>query len=374
MNQVAAESSFDSKELRRVLGSFVTGVTVVTTVDAEGRAWGLTANSFSSVSLDPPLVLWSQATRAPSHPTFAAAERFAINILAEDQIELSNRFATSGIDKFSGVETDAGAGAVPLLRGCSAWLECTVVSKLPGGDHVIFVGQVQSIRRNDRRPLVFGSGQYLVADPHDLGKPPPGLGTTVQSQLHAARIGARAMTRLSEEFDETMALSVWGNHGPTITAWQPSSRPISSSLPMGLALRVTSTATGLAMAAHLPAEATRWIVDSELEVNASGANMGPVDAAELSDLLEEVHAQGIAIRAPGRFWGSDRLVNAMSVPVLDASGQTVIALTAIGEADRFPGANSELAQALKRTAADLSHRLGYRGADVTLAPEAAAAG
>lgn len=367
---MAAESRFDAKELRRVLGSFVTGVTVVTTVDAEGRTWGLTANSFSSVSLDPPLVLWSQATRAPSHPAFAAAERFAINILAEDQIDLSNRFATSGIDKFDGVEIDAGVGGVPLLRGCSAWLECTVASRLPGGDHVIFVGEVQSIRRNDRRPLVFGSGQYLVADPHDLGKPPPGLGTTVQSQLHAARIGARAMARLSEEFDETMALSVWGNHGPTITAWQPSSRPVSSSLPMGLALRVTSTATGLAMAAHLPAEATSWIVDSELKVNASGASMGPVDDSELEALLEQVRANGIAIRAPGKFWGSDRLVNAMSVPVLDASGQTVVALTAIGEADRLPDADSGLAHALKRTAADLSHRLGYRKAAVQ--PEAAA--
>ncbi len=371
---MAAEPRFDARELRRVLGSFVTGVTVVTTIDAEGRVWGLTVNSFSSVSLEPPLVLWSQATRAPSHPAFAAAERFAINILAEDQIELSNRFATSGIDKFSGVETDAGAGGVPLLRGCSAWLECTVASRLPGGDHVIFVGEVQSIRRSERRPLVFGSGQYLVADPHDLGKAPPGLGTTVQSQLHAARIGARAMTRLSEKFDETMALSVWGNHGPTITAWQPSSRPVSNSLPMGLALRVTSTATGLAMAAYLPAQATRWIVDAELEVNASGAEMGPVNDVELDALLEEVRAQRIAIRVPGRFWGTDRLVKAMSVPVLDASGQAVIALTAIGEADRFPGANSDLAQALKRTAVELSHRLGYRDAAVSAEPAAAAAG
>ncbi len=356
---MASEPRFDGKELRRVLGSFVTGVTIVTTIDAAGRAWGLTANSFSSVSLDPPLVLWSQSVRAPSHPAFAGATRFAINILAEDQVELSNRFATSGIDKFSGIEIDAGAGNVPLLRGCSAWLECTLVSKLPGGDHVIFVGEIQTIRRSERRPLVFGSGQYLVADPHDLGKPPPGLGTTVQSQLHAARIGARAMARLSEEFDETMALSVWGNHGPTITAWQPSSTPVSSSLPMGLALRVTSTATGLAMAAHLPPEATQWIVDAELKLNASGAGAGPIDESEFKDLLDEVRAQGISIRAPGHFWGSDRLVNAMSVPVLDSSGQTVIALTAIGDVERFPGADSALAQALKRTAADLSKRLGF---------------
>ena len=86
---------FDSHELRRALGAFVTGVTVVTTVDEDGRFHGVTANSFSSVSLDPPLVLWSQAVTAHSHPVFFKAERFAVNILAEDQIELSNRFAKS---------------------------------------------------------------------------------------------------------------------------------------------------------------------------------------------------------------------------------------------------------------------------------------
>jgi flavin reductase (DIM6/NTAB) family NADH-FMN oxidoreductase RutF/DNA-binding IclR family transcriptional regulator len=357
---MSTEPRFDGKELRRVLGAFVTGVTVVTTIDAEGRQWGLTANSFSSVSLDPPLVLWSQSARAPSHPAFAGAGRFAINILAEDQVELSNRFATSGIDKFSGVEIDAGEGGVPLLRGCSAWLECTVESKIPGGDHVIFVGEVRGFRRNARRPLVFGGGQYLVADAHDLGKAPPGLGGTVQSQLHAARIGARAMTRLSEEFNETMALAVWGNHGPTVTAWQPSRTPVSDSLPMGLALRVTSTATGLAMAAYLPPEATRWLVDAELDYNAAEQNGGPVDDVEMQRLLDEVRTQGLAIRAPGAFYGSTRLVDAISVPVLDSSGHAVIALTAIGGAERFPGAGSSLALALKRTARDLSERLGYQ--------------
>jgi DNA-binding IclR family transcriptional regulator len=291
---------------------------------------------------------------------FSAAGRFAINILAEDQLELSNRFATSGIDKFSGLQLDTGAGGVPLLRGCSAWLECTVVSKLPGGDHVIFVGEVQKIRRTERRPLVFGRGQYLVADPHDLAKPPPGLGTTVQSQLHAARIGSRAIARLAEDFDETISLSVWGNHGPTITAWHPSTRPVSPSLPLGLTLRVTSTATGLAMAAHLPWQATRGVVEREFEINASGASRGPVDHTEFEHLLDEVRAQGIATRTAGKFWESEVIVDAMSVPVVDVTGQSVIALTAINVAGRLAGCDSDLARALKRTAADLSHRLGYR--------------
>src|ERR1700757_4459310 len=101
---------FDSRDLRRVLGTFVTGVTVVTTIDDEGRFHGVTANSFSSVSLDPPLVLWSQAVKAHSHAAFFAAERFAVNILAEDQIELSKRFAKPSPAKFAGIDVDTGAG------------------------------------------------------------------------------------------------------------------------------------------------------------------------------------------------------------------------------------------------------------------------
>ncbi|MFM0212688.1 flavin reductase family protein [Paraburkholderia sediminicola] len=166
--------TFGKRQLRDVLGSFVTGVTVVTTRDAEGGMHGLTANSFSSVSLDPPLVLWSQATSAGSHSAFRDVERFTINILAEHQYDLANHFAARSPDKFSGIDYDLGVGALPLLRDCSAWLECKVVSRYPGGDHVIFVGSVESIRLGTRRPLAFGGGQYLVAAPHDLGRAPVG--------------------------------------------------------------------------------------------------------------------------------------------------------------------------------------------------------
>src|ERR1700724_3617855 len=124
---------FDSRELRRTLGTFVTGVTVVTTVDEQGRFHGLTANSFSSVSLDPPLVLWSQAVKAQSHSVFFGAERFAVNILAEEQTEMSNRCEKPSPEKFTGVDVDIGLGGVPLLRGCSAWLQCRVFSRIPGG-------------------------------------------------------------------------------------------------------------------------------------------------------------------------------------------------------------------------------------------------
>ena len=177
---------FDSRDLRRVLGSFVTGVTVVTTTDDDGGFHGVTANSFSSVSLDPPLVLWSQAVKSHSHPAFFKAERFAVNILAEDQIELSNRFAKSSPEKFAGVEVDIGLGGVPLLRGCGAWLQCRVMSRVPGGDHTIYIGEVHLIAQAERKPLVFGNGQYLRTGPHDFsgGAASPG---PRQAQLTAMR-------------------------------------------------------------------------------------------------------------------------------------------------------------------------------------------
>src|SRR6201997_4977200 len=252
---------FDSRDLRRVLGSFVTGVTVVTTVDDEGGFHGGTANSFSSVSLDPPLVLWSQAVKSHSHPAFFKAERFAVNILAEDQIELSNRFAKSSQEKFAGLDVDIGSDGVPLLRGCSARLQCRVVSRVPGGDHTIYVGEVHAIDRAERKPLVFGNGQYLLAGPHDLAESASSPDRK-QAQLTAMWMGARAIERLVGKFDETIALAVWGTHGPTITHWEPASTPVSDALPVGLILPVTSTATGLAFAAHLPPAAISQTVGS----------------------------------------------------------------------------------------------------------------
>jgi flavin reductase (DIM6/NTAB) family NADH-FMN oxidoreductase RutF/DNA-binding IclR family transcriptional regulator len=352
---MADAALFDSRDLRRVLGTFVTGVTVVTTVDDEGRFHGVTANSFSSVSLDPPLVLWSQAVRSHSHPAFFKAERFAVNILAEDQIELSQRFAKSSHEKFAGIDVDIGAGGMPMLRDCSARLQCRVVSRVPGGDHTIYVGEVLAIDRAERRPLVFGNGQYLLADPHDMAHS-ASLSDRKQAQLAAIRLGTRAIERLANQFDETMALAVWGTHGPTITHWEPASAPVSDALPVGLILPVTSTATGLAFAAHLPSAAiarTDWpdgIVASE--------------ATGWEQRLEDVRRSGLARQRLETFYRSDTLINALSAPVLDSSGQAVLALTAVGEASRF-GADLDgtFALALRRCAQDLSRRLGYRADD-----------
>src|SRR5260370_2182500 len=190
---------FDSRDLRRVLGAFVTGVTVVTTTDDEGRFHGMTANSFSSVSLDPPLVLWSQAIKTQSHSTFFKGERFAVNILAEDQIELSNRFAKSSPEKFADLEVDIGLGGIPLLRGCGARLQCRVVSRVPGGDHTIYLGEVDSIEQAERKPLAFGNGQYLRTSPHDLNGG-AALLSPKPAQLSALRLGARAIEGLVSKF------------------------------------------------------------------------------------------------------------------------------------------------------------------------------
>lgn len=160
----------DKRALRDVLGSFVTGVTVVTTVDSNGFMHGCTANSFTSVSLDPPLVLWSQALKARSYPAFRDADRFAINILSEDQESISQRFGSDKVEhKFEGIEWQAGLGGVPVLNGCAALIECRKVAAYPGGDHAIFLGQIENLRRIDRNPLVFGRGKYLRAYAPETG-------------------------------------------------------------------------------------------------------------------------------------------------------------------------------------------------------------
>lgn len=156
----------DPRELRNLLGQFATGVTVITTHTADGRNVGMTANSFSSVSLDPPLVLWSIARNAPSLADFLACKHFAINVLGVDQHDLSGRFARPSPDKFSGVAFKTGEAGVPLLEGVIATLVCRNVTQYEGGDHLIFLGQIEHYRHGAGEPLVFHAGQYRVAAEH----------------------------------------------------------------------------------------------------------------------------------------------------------------------------------------------------------------
>jgi flavin reductase (DIM6/NTAB) family NADH-FMN oxidoreductase RutF len=161
----AASPASDSTALRRCVGAFVTGVTVITALGADGQAEGITANSFSSLSLDPPLIVWSLRLSSRSFNTYKNAARFAVNILAEDQVDISNRFASSGVDRFEGVTYKPGLGGVPLIDGCVSYLECSLEASYPGGDHVLFVGRVERIHTYEGRPLAYGSGGYLSVQP-----------------------------------------------------------------------------------------------------------------------------------------------------------------------------------------------------------------
>lgn len=157
---------FDRRDFRRALGQFATGVTVVTAKARDGRRIGMTVNSFSSVSLDPPLVLWSLSRTAPSFQDFTTAGHFAVNILAADQHHLSRQFSTPLPDKFAGVLCHEGAAGVPILDGATAHFVCRLVKQYEGGDHVIFLGEVETYKYQEGEPLVFHSGRYRVATRH----------------------------------------------------------------------------------------------------------------------------------------------------------------------------------------------------------------
>jgi 3-hydroxy-9,10-secoandrosta-1,3,5(10)-triene-9,17-dione monooxygenase reductase component len=157
---MSTPATFDSRNFRNALGSFATGVTIVTTRDVDGNDVGLTANSFNSVSLDPPMVLWSLAKTSAALPAFMDSSHFAVHILSAEQEALSNTFSRRGIDKFANLELQRGIGDVALLGGCSAYFECNTTFRYEGGDHVIFVGEVVGFTDQARAPLVYHSGGY----------------------------------------------------------------------------------------------------------------------------------------------------------------------------------------------------------------------
>lgn len=162
----AVADRFDRRDFRRALGQFATGVTVVTTRALDGRRVGVTVNSFSSVSLNPPLILWSLSRQVPSFTDFTRATHFAVNVLEAKQHHLSRQFSTPLPDKFAGVEWVEGIAGVPLLNGAIAQLICRKVKEYDGGDHVILLGEVEEYKWAEGEPLVFHSGRYRVATVH----------------------------------------------------------------------------------------------------------------------------------------------------------------------------------------------------------------
>ena len=162
----ARSPTFSAPEFRLALGAFATGVTIITCRAADGTLVGLTANSFNSVSLDPPLVLWSLANKAASLMAIARGTHYAVSILAADQRSLAERFATKGVDRFAGVAFREGACGAPILLGSAAIFECFNRSRYDEGDHTIFIGQVEHCEnRAGALPLIFHGGRFFTELP-----------------------------------------------------------------------------------------------------------------------------------------------------------------------------------------------------------------
>ena len=153
-------NSFTQQEFRNALGGFATGITIITALGKNGQKIGMTANSFNSVSLTPPLILWSIGKSTNCYEDFMAAEAFAVHVLAEDQQDLSNLFATSGVDRFADLDCSEGLSGIPILPHYSVCFQCSMAQKYEGGDHIIMTGEVKQFTDNQCQPLLFYRGNY----------------------------------------------------------------------------------------------------------------------------------------------------------------------------------------------------------------------
>ncbi len=215
----ALPPDFSPRDFRATLGMFATGVTIVTARNDQGEPVGLTASSFNSVSLDPPLVLWSLGKAAGSMAVFSNGRHYAINVLAADQQALAERFAARGVDRWAGVAFSEGAGGAPLLAGCVATFECFNRSQYTEGDHVIFVGEVERCaRRADASPLLYHGGRFytehpLHGTPADASAPQPPDGRFVGSYL--GYLLGQASHAVYRDFENAIAAQ-----GLTHIAWR----------------------------------------------------------------------------------------------------------------------------------------------------------
>jgi flavin reductase (DIM6/NTAB) family NADH-FMN oxidoreductase RutF len=158
---------FTTRHFRDAMAQFATGVTVICTRNPGGGYTGFTANSFNSVSLDPPLIVWSLTEGGETLATFQAAQTYAVNVLAHDQVELAHRFSRPHADRFAGVPYRIGATGAPLIEGCIAWFECRHHAQHRAGDHVLFIGEVENCERRTGVGLVFHHGRFATTRPLD---------------------------------------------------------------------------------------------------------------------------------------------------------------------------------------------------------------
>src|SRR5438309_6217268 len=174
-NELASgHSPIDPRDFRNALGTYATGVTIITAAGADGKPYGITCNSFASVSLNPPLVLWSLVVYSSSLSVFQNASHFAVNVLGVSQQALANKFAKSSDDKFADVKWTPGLGGAPLLADSVANFQCRAAGRYYGGDHIIFLGAVEAYAYNRKEPLLFargGYGRFLPGDGGSASKP-----------------------------------------------------------------------------------------------------------------------------------------------------------------------------------------------------------
>lgn len=342
----AEEKLQAQRALRAALGSFITGVTVVTARDAQGVLAGCTANSFSSVSLDPPLVLWSLARSARSYEVFAASDRFTINFLSEGQRDLSQLFASQGSDKFGSARWTPGLGGVPVIDDALCHFECSKYASYPGGDHTIFVGQVEHFARKPNRPLVFGGGRYMTAIDDFPASASRELREGNRARFEAERLAVALLPEISRQVGRSVAVAMWGNEGPVVLYWVVNSDPISEGIQTGHVCSLPHTATGQAFAAYLPPEVTARI---------RAAHLARSDWTETAfdHALAEVRAKGRALVA-----SAETGLISLSAPVYDESGLMMLALTTVMPLSATN--ESHTSHQLIAQARELSSRLGFK--------------
>lgn len=215
----ARPPDFSPRDFRAALGMFATGVTIVTACNDDGEPVGLTASSFNSVSLDPPLVLWSLGQAAGSMAVFANGRHYAINVLAADQQALAERFAARGVDRWAGVAYTPGVSGAPLLQGCVATFECFNRSQYTEGDHVIFVGEVERCTRSpSASPLLYHGGRFYTEHPLQGSQADPSAPQAPDDRFVGSYLGyllGQASHAVYRDFENAIAAQ-----GLTHIAWR----------------------------------------------------------------------------------------------------------------------------------------------------------
>ena len=300
----------------------------------------------------------------------AALRRAGVQVLADRAVRVGP-IALIGMDSahldarqfLPVVESAQNLGGVPVLDGCSAFLECRSFATYPGGDHAVFLGEVENFERTPRKPLAFGGGRYMVAYAHESGPTTPEAGAEGLAQLKAVRMGCAALPELRDKTGLNLIASVWGNRGPTVVHWEPSTDALTESIRVGRVMSTLDSATGSVFTAFLPRAVTQAIIDEERSA-ALAAGLPAPKQEELDAGIDENRRRGVVIRAPIEPTepGKPHRVT-VSVPVLDHAGQPALVLSATGPIPATGcGLDAPLVNTMVTAAAALSRQLGYKPA------------